>query len=512
MRKSFLVVFVCTIIVALFGCGDEWQRNASHANVADESIRNGKALAAQYCQSCHLLPEPAQLDAASWEKGVLPHMGPRLGIFAYGFERYPALANNPHLPRGFYPDTPVLSFVAWQHIIDYYTATAPDSLAVPAEEVPQTLAQFQVLQPRYQSAFPLASFTAFDTVNRQVLVYDMSTEQLMRFDAGLQLKDSVTIKGAVSDLVQAGTELFASNMGNINPNDAPLGSVQQISFSTTGNAHTLFDSLQRPVALQRTDINGDGRADFVAGSFGFFTGHLSWFEALEGGGFRKHLIKPLPGAAQIYVTDDNSDGLPDLWVLFAQGDESIRRFANLGGGRFKEEVVLRFPAVWGSTSFQLVDMDGDGDRDIVYTCGDNADYSPILKPFHGVYVFLQERGKFRQQSFYHLNGAFKARTADFDRDGDMDIAAISFFADYRLQPAQGFVYLQNRGGWSFGATTFAQAALGRWITLDAGDLDGDGWTDLVLGNMAKPGAASGASVQWERGPLFLVLRNRGKNQ
>jgi hypothetical protein len=512
MRRSFSVVFVWTVIVALFACGDEWHRNAAHADVPAESIRKGARLAAKHCQSCHLLPYPSLLDATSWEKGVLPHMGPRLGIFAYGFERYPASPNNPHLPKGFYPSNPVLSFVDWQNIIDFYTATSPDSLLVPNKLLPQTLSQFAVVRPQYKSAFPLTSFTALDTVKRQVLVFDLSSQQLLRFGAGLQVLDSLRIEGAVSDVVQVGDDLVVSNMGNINPSDAPLGSVQQVQPGTNGSVQPLFDSLQRPVVLKAADINKDGRTDYVVGSFGFFTGHLSWYEALGSGGFRQHIIKPVPGAAQVYITDENSDGLPDLWVLFAQGDESIRRFINRGDGQFEETVVLRFPPVYGSTSFELVDMDGDGDKDIVYTCGDNADFSPVLKPYHGVYVFVQQGGNFKQQYFYHLNGAFKARTADFDQDGDQDIAAISFFADYNRQPAQGFVYLQNGGSWNFAAATFAGAAAGRWITLDAGDLDGDGWTDLVLGNMAKPGAAGGTSVQWEKGPLFVVLRNTGRGR
>ncbi len=57
-----------------------------------------------------------------------------------------------------------------------------------------------------------------------------------------------------------------------------------------------------------------------------------------------------------------------------------------------------------------------------------------------------ERISFNQKYFFPINGCYKAMARDFDGDGDLDIATISFFADYEHQPEEGFVYLENKGG------------------------------------------------------------------
>ena len=69
-------------ILGISSCSQS-KRNSSHDNVSIESINKGKELAKNHCQSCHMLPDPSWVDSKTWQKGILPNMGPRLGIFHF---------------------------------------------------------------------------------------------------------------------------------------------------------------------------------------------------------------------------------------------------------------------------------------------------------------------------------------------------------------------------------------------------------------------------------------------
>lgn len=505
-----LFSFISFIFCAVLSSCKNYNRNTAYPNVSLSSIAAGEELAVKYCQSCHALPDPSLLDTKSWEKGVLPNMGPRLGIFEFGFETYPSLKNDRNLDSNYYPSKPLLTLKQWQHILDYYAATAPDSLPNQNREqnIANNLSLFSVQVPSFSYYNPTTSFVKIisDDTLHPVLISDVLKQKMYFFKSNLQVTDSIPVSGPIVNGDFTGKQMLACNAGVLNPNNGRSGKGEFIK-----NKNLLFDSLQRPVQITSADLNNDGKNDYVICEFGYLTGALTWRENVGNNKFTKHVLRPFPGAVKAYVNDYNKDGLSDIWVLFAQGEEGIFSYTNKGNGNFQQEEILRFPPFNGSSYFEFADFNNDGYPDIVYTCGDNADFSTVLKPYHGVYIFINDKtNHFSQKFFFPINGCYKAIARDFDSDGDLDIATISFFADYGRQPEEGFVYLENQGNYKFRPFSIPETQEGRWLTMDAGDVNADGKIDLVLGNFSMGTGVKKPKKDWKLGPPFMILQNTGK--
>ncbi len=515
-----LNIFQCLFLSVVFftSCQEKYKRNKSHSEVSFESIAKGEELAARYCQTCHLLPDPALVNSASWENGVLPNMAPRLGIFYYNFRQYPSSRHDRFVPDNFYPPQPLLSNEEWQHVIDYYAATSPDEMPGQKRDYPISN-DFSLFKPEFPGNLYSNSTTSYIHVDtgsetHRIIISDAIEKATFFLDKNLKMADSIHHAGPVVDIDFEDKKMVACDIGILNPNNGRFGKAVAFITGADGRyeeeSHPLFDSLQRPVQITAADFNADGKEDYLVCEFGFVTGELSWMENLGGEKFARHVLRPLPGAIKAYITDYNHDGLPDIWVLFAQGDESIILFTNRGNGNFSQQQLLRFPPSYGSSYFELDDFNKDGFPDIVYTCGDNADYSAILKPYHGVYIFMNDKtNHFVRKFFFPINGCYKAIAKDFDGDGDLDIAAISFFADYTHQPEEGFIYLKNNGNFNFKPYSIKETEKGRWLTMDAGDIDGDGKPDIILGNFSIGPVLNRPATNWKQAP-FLVLKNMSK--
>ena len=481
----------------------------------DSTLRyNGENLAKIHCAACHQYPEPALLPRATWEEHVLPRMGYMLGFYPDENTRAGLIEQGPGgqaiLAANIFPEQPILDSVVWQKIRTFYLSRAPQALPLPkAAPIGQELALFKAEFPDYYLSPP--SVTLVKCSDDGMYIGDANSRSLYRFNGQLGLQQAAIVREGAVSLNETKQALRLTIMGSFSPTDAPSGFILRLPKGSGRAPSIMLDSLQRPIHSAFADLNGDGREDIVVCEFAKWTGGLAWWEQEGAGGYRKHLLHNKPGAIRTEIKDFNQDGQPDILALFGQGDEGFFLYYNIGDGQFREERVLQFPPSYGSSSFSLFDYNDDGHPDILYTCGDNADYPPILKPYHGIRIFQNDGNmQFEEKFFYPLHGAYGALPHDFDQDGDLDIATVSFFPNFQNQPNESFIFLENDGRGGYRPYSFHQAGMGRWIVMDSGDIDQDGDEDIVLGSLAFEVIPDNGEVEgWvKNGIPFVVLRNQ----
>ncbi len=139
----------------------------------------------------------------------------------------------------------------------------------------------------------------------------------------------------------------------------------------------------------------------------------------------------------VALGDIDGDGLCDIYLPALQAGS--RLFRNLGGMRFEditEAAGVGCPGQF-STGAVLVDIDGDGDLDLL-----------VNSLGHGTRLFLNDgRGKFtettREAGLESRRGSTSFALADIDGDGDLDLYVCNFRptssidrpgTHYRIQP------------------------------------------------------------------------------
>jgi hypothetical protein len=399
---------------------------------------------------------------------------------------------------------------------DYYLVAAPET-APPQDPHPPIVPDldlFKVEDPHCAPTNGYATMIQIDKQTRQIYVGNALTKSLDVLDSNGHLLTSSAVDSTLTHLLKVSDGWLGTQIGIVPPNDLPLGLVTLYDRKENRfeKKCDLITGLLRPVHSAIADLLGDGRQELVVCSFGNTGGRLAWYSSNAPCSFNEHGIMDRPGALVSRILDVDHDGKPDLVVLTAQGKEGVFLYHNEGRGEFSERPLIEQPPVWGYTYFELADFNGDGHLDVLTANGDRGDFECPPKMYHGIRIYLNDgHWNFSEAFFFPLNGAYKAIAADFDGDGDLDIAAISFFPDYEKSPEESFVYLENAGGMKFTPHTFPHPDRGRWLTMDAGDLDGDGDVDLVLGGVYKTPfrAPQGLMERWQKeGPSILILRNQ----
>lgn len=229
------------------------------------------------------------------------------------------------------------------------------------------------------------------------------------------------------------------------------------TFEDASTTHGIANSHGKGLGVVIADLNEDGRMDVLQSNDTvenfLYMNRGDHFEdvALVAGVAFSYDGKTRSGMG-VDAQDYDDDGRIDLFVANID-HEDVSVYRNLGNESF-EDIVAEAPEMIQSTRFmstfgaRFVDLDNDGDEDIVVTNGHPDDQIDL----HRGYITYLEK----PQYFENQNGNFKNRSADagpvfqiavsgrglatgdIDNDGDLDLLF--------LNSGQPVVLARNDGG------------------------------------------------------------------
>jgi hypothetical protein len=454
------------------------------------------------CGVCHVLPPPEILPRSAWRDEFV-----RMHFIRE--KRLPPVGPAGALSRVTLPPD-------MEAVLPYFLSRAPERLPAP-ESWPapaESPVQFvrQTLTMPNMPATPAVSHVRLVDLDgdkrldvlgsdmRQGVIFMGHPEKAgsaLSVLASIPHPSHVTVADVDRDGVQ---DLLVADLGTFFPEDHNLGAVIWLR-GVAGGKYSAFwlDGWPRMASVDAADFNGDGRVELAVAAFGWRkAGSVAVLENKTANpsrpSFTTHTIDPRTGGIDVVPVDLNRDGRMDLVTLLAQEHETVIAYLNKGDFAFEPRVIYTAPHPnWGSSGIQVVDLDGDGDLDVVLTHGDTFD-DGLVKPYHGI-QWLENKGAypFVEHTLAQMPGVLPSRVADLDGDGDLDVAACALLAggsdaDERTLPA--LVWLEQTRPGTFARHTI-EMGVPRHATLDVGDVNGDGAADIVVGNFSidKPIAA-----------------------
>ncbi|MGK0236800.1 MAG: hypothetical protein ACI92G_000256 [Candidatus Pelagisphaera sp.] len=281
-------------------------------------------------------------------------------------------------------------------------------------------------------------------------------------------------------------DVLVSSMSIVFPNNDKIGSLIVLENDGSQNfrQRVILENVERVTDARAGDLDGDGDLDLAVGQFGYDQGEVRWMRNDGDWNYRSEILLRLSGVINVTIDDYDGDGSLDIAAIFSQQWEEIHLFLNDGKGHFSGRPI------WGSTNedyavsgMSSADINLDGRPDLVFSNGDGFGPNPVPgpRPWHGI-QWLENigSGNFSYHRIGDLGGAYSPVAADFDRDGDIDIAALSSFNDWTNPQVRSLVLFQNEGSGRFALTTLAHDPI-QMVSIDAAAFGEDEDISIVSG-------------------------------
>lgn len=184
-------------------------------------------------------------------------------------------------------------------------------------------------------------------------------------------------------------------------------------------------------------------------------------------------------------TDIDNDGDQDIYIAsggyeFEENNPLLqdRVYENDGNGNFKKTSVL--PKMLTNTkAVQQLDIDNDGDQDLIVGGHVVPSKYPLVSPS---YILQNDNGKFTNKTaeiapeFANIGIVNDLLVTDYDGDSDMDFVVVGEWMP--------ITFFENNGnGFSKKEIPNLDITTGWWQSIKAADLDKDGDTDYLIGNL-----------------------------